>query len=175
MVCLENLMYRCRYPTDTSVWINCILHFCKGKREWKWCPGASFSLFGSKQISVWQTSICLKPTSQTIHCICLCLTIVLYPTHDICLHVCSAPWDTKPGLLCRLDSTTRPRYAVSSEPCRRQAFWLHQLWQGFLWGRQPVTRRSLGQLIYRDTSSGTREESRLPALSVTRLLLTQTN
>ena len=116
MVCLENLMYRCRYQTDTSVWINCILHFCKGKREWKWCPGASFSLFGSKQISVWQTSICLKPTSQTIHCICLCLTIVLYPTHDICLHVCSAPWDTKPGLLCRLDSTTRPRYAVSSEP-----------------------------------------------------------
>ena len=119
MVCLENLMYRCRYQTDTSVWINCIMHFCEGKREWKWCPGASFSLFGSKQISVWQTSICLKPTSQTIHCICLCLTIVLYPTHDICLHVCSAPWDTKPGLLCRLDSTTRPRYAVSSEPWSR--------------------------------------------------------
>ena len=116
MFCLENLIYRCRYQTDTSVWINCILHFCKGKREWKRGPGDSFSLFGSKHISVWKTSICLKPTSQTIHCISLCLTIILYPTHDICLHVCSASWDTRPGLLCRLDSTTRPCYAVSSEP-----------------------------------------------------------
>ena len=115
MVCLENLMYMCRYQTDTSVWTNCIFHFCKGKRKWKWCPGASFPLFGSKHISVWQTSICLKPTSQTIHCICLCLTNVLYPPHDISLTVCFAPWDTEPGLLCRLDSTTRPRYAVSSE------------------------------------------------------------
>ena len=116
MVCLENLMYRCRYQTDISVWINCILYFYKGKREWKWCPRAPFSLFGSKQKYVWQTSICLKPTSQTIHCICLCLPIVLYPTHDICIHVCSASWDTRPGLLCRLNSTTLPRYAVSSEP-----------------------------------------------------------
>ena len=127
MFCLENLMYRCRYQTDTSVWINCIFHFCKGKREWKWCPGASFSLFGSKQISVWQTSICLKRTSQTIHCNCLCLTIVLYPTHDICLHVCSASWDTRPGLLCRLDSTTRPRYAVSSEPWPEVTFCQHSV------------------------------------------------
>lgn len=117
MVCLENLMYRCRYQTDTSVWFNCILHFCKGKWEWKWCSGASLSLFGSKQISVGQTSICLKPTSQTIHCICLCWTIVLYPRRDIYLHVFSAPVDAKPGLLCRLDSTTRPLYAVLSEPC----------------------------------------------------------
>ena len=116
MFCLENLMYRCRYQTDTSVWINSILHFFKGKREWKWCPGASFSLFSSKQVSVWQMSNCLKPTFQTIHCISLSLPIVLYPTHDICSHVCSASWDTRPGLLCRLDSTTRPRYAVSSEP-----------------------------------------------------------
>ena len=119
MVCLEKLMYRCRYQTDTYVWINCILHFCRGKIEWKWCPGASFSLFGSKHISVRETSICLKPTSQTLNCKCLCLTIVLYPTHDICLYVCSSPWDTKPGLLCRLDSTTRSRYAVSSEPCSK--------------------------------------------------------
>ena len=38
MFCLKILMYRCKYQTDTSVWINCILHFCKGKREWKWSP-----------------------------------------------------------------------------------------------------------------------------------------
>ena len=62
-------------------------------------------------------SICLKPPSQTIHCICLCSTIILYPTHYICLHVFSVTSDTKPGMLCRLDSNTLPRYAVSSEAC----------------------------------------------------------
>ena len=65
-------------------------------------------------------SIGLKPTSQTIYCTCLCLTISLHPTHDIYLHVCSGPWDTKPGLLCRLDSTTCPCYLVSSKPLVRQ-------------------------------------------------------
>ena len=59
MVCLENLIYRCRYQTDTPLWIKFILHFCKGKREWKWCPGTSLlclvpnKYLLDKQVSVW--------------------------------------------------------------------------------------------------------------------------
>ena len=73
--------------------------------------------------SVWfQTDICLTngylfETNIPNNTLYLSqLSIVLHPTHDIRLHVCSAPWDTKPGLLCRFDSTTHPRYAVLFEP-----------------------------------------------------------
>ena len=33
MVSLENLMYRCRYQTDTSVWINCIFFVKENESE----------------------------------------------------------------------------------------------------------------------------------------------
>ena len=48
------LMYRCGCLTDPSVVTNHIFLFGGGNREWKWCPGPSFS-----QCRL-QTSICVE-------------------------------------------------------------------------------------------------------------------
>ena len=79
------------------------------------CTKANMYMFG-KQVSVWQTSICLaneylfgkkvsvwrssiflKQESKTRPVICLCWTIILYPTYYICLHVCYPSWTQHSG------------------------------------------------------------------------------
>ena len=57
----------------------------------------------------------MKPPSQTIHCICLLLNNDIVPNTLYLSSSLFCTLETKPGLLGGLDSTTRPRYAVSSE------------------------------------------------------------
>ena len=60
-------------------------------------------LFG-KQVSVWQSSISLNQESKMIPVICLCLTIILYPTYYICLHACYPSWTQHSGFFFMLDN-----------------------------------------------------------------------
>ena len=54
--------------------------------------------------------------SNTLY-LCACFLFPLDTTWWICLLVWYSSRETKHGLLCRLDSTTHPSYAVLSEAC----------------------------------------------------------